>query len=285
MNVMFKRMGATNGAILAAVVLVLASCTQPPGGGGGDGGGGAASGPKGPAPTDAALRASRGPFAIRQQSGNGSGFNNGTIYSPTDTSAGPFAAIVVVPGFISNKSSIEWYGPRLASWGFVVMTINTNSPTDFPAARSQQQLAALQWLANSSPVADITQKDNWGVMGWSMGGGGSLQSRSNPNVKAAVPLAAFNVGAGGGNNKPTLIVSCASDAVAGNGNTYYAATTAEKAQLTVSGGHFCVTNSNDTIGKYSVAWMKRFLDGDTRFDQFICDRPATGTYRNTCPLG
>ena len=41
-----------------------------------------------------------------------------------------------------------------------------------------------------------------------------------------------------------------------------------------------------TIAKYSISWLKRFVDDDTRYEQFLC--PGTGgsaiqEYRDTCP--
>ncbi len=42
--------------------------------------------------------------------------------------------------------------------------------------------------------------------------------------------------------------------------------------------HFTFANNvNATISEYSVAWMKRFLDNDTRYDQFLCRLRATRT--------
>jgi hypothetical protein len=38
-----------------------------------------------------------------------------------------------------------------------------------------------------------------------------------------------------------------------------------------------------------VAWLKRYVDDDTRYDQFLCPGPSTGTqisdFRQTCPAG
>jgi hypothetical protein len=63
----------------------------------------------------------------------------------------------------------------------------------------------------------------------------------------------------------------------------------EKAQFTVSGvsGHMCVTNTPDAgIGKMTVAWMKRFVDNDTRYSSIICAGPGRGytDWKSTCPM-
>jgi hypothetical protein len=80
---------------------------------------------RGPAPTDAILEASRGPFATAQQNVSSlsvSGFGGGVIYYPTDTSQGTFGAIAISPGYSASWSTLSWLGPRIASHGFVVIT-------------------------------------------------------------------------------------------------------------------------------------------------------------------
>jgi hypothetical protein len=243
----------------------------------------------GPEPTEAMLNASRGPHAITSQRGNGSGFASGTVSYPTDQSLGKLGAIVIVPGFLSAESSISWWGPRIASWGFVAMTIGTNTVTDFPPSRASQQQAALRWLTSTSPVASRIDGTRLAAGGWSMGGGGSLDAaRSNANIKVVLPMAPWNPGSRYAYNKPTFILSCSSDAIAGNGsnsNVFYSSLTGEKAQLTISGSHFCPTTPNAAAGRLAVSWLKRFLDGDTRFSSFICDSSPGGvSYRNTCPV-
>ena len=65
----------------------------------------------------------------------------------------------------------------------------------------------------------------------------------------------------------------------------------EKAYLELNeAGHSSVTSQNTTVSTYSIAWLKRFVDDDTRYSQFICPGPAfsqNGTlpvanYLNTC---
>ncbi|WVM91918.1 hypothetical protein ULG90_19060 [Halopseudomonas pachastrellae] len=102
-----------------------------------------------------------------------SGFGGGTIHYPAGTT-GTMAAIVVIPGFVSAESSIDWWGPKLASYGFVVMTIDTNTGFDQPASRGRQINNALDYLvgqntSSSSPVRGMIDTDRLGVIGWSMG--------------------------------------------------------------------------------------------------------------------
>ncbi|NBE96733.1 alpha/beta hydrolase, partial [Nonomuraea sp. KC401] len=41
-----------------------------------------------------------------------------------------------------------------------------------------------------------------------------------------------------------------------------------------------------TMAKSMVSWLKRFVDEDTRYEQFLCPAPsglAIEEYRDTCP--
>ena len=50
--------------------------------------------------------------------------------------------------------------------------------------------------------------------------------------------------------------------------------------------HFAPNSSNTTIAKHSIAWLKLFVDNDTRYQQFVCPGPRAGLavqeYRSTC---
>ncbi|KFF95496.1 dienelactone hydrolase family protein [Streptomyces europaeiscabiei] len=253
---------------------------------------------RGPNPTEAIVTAVDGPFAtasVNVPSGSGPGFNNGTVYYPTDTSQGSFGSIVVMPGFLAGQSQIAWYGPRLASHGFVVLTLDSKAPWDPPGDRGSQLLAALDYLTTTSTVKSRIDPSRSALMGWSMGGGGTLQSAaSTPSLKAAIPLAPWDVTNVGDKVKvPTMIFGADGDRVASVDRfalpAYNAMTNApEKAFVNLKNAdHFTFAKANTTIAKYSVSWLKRFVDNDTRYDQFLCpapNDPNTVAFLNTCPL-
>ncbi|MFD0898927.1 dienelactone hydrolase family protein [Actinomadura sediminis] len=254
---------------------------------------------RGPAPTEESITADEGPFefeAIAVPAGSGDGFNRGTIYAPTDRGQGTFGAIAVSPGFVSPEAWISWYGPRLASQGFVVMTIETKTLFDQPAARGDQLLAALDYLTSGgSPVRDRVDPARLAVMGHSMGGGGTLEAaRKRTALQAAVPLAPWNLNRDwSGVRTPTMILSAQNDFIAANGvhsEPFYEGLTAapEKAYAELgNAGHMSFNTPNDVIAKYTIAWMKRYVDDDTRYERFLCPAPtgdpALVEYRDTCP--
>ncbi|MGP4022673.1 alpha/beta hydrolase family protein [Actinomadura sp. 3N407] len=255
---------------------------------------------RGPAPTERSITAERGPFDIEEidvPAGSGDGFNQGTIYAPTDLSQGTFGAIAVSPGFVSPEALIGWYGPRLASQGFVVMTLETNSLFDVPAARGEQLLAALDYLTGDSKVKDRVDSSRLAVMGHSMGGGGTLEAADDrSSLQAAIPLAPWNINGDWGNVRvPTMIIAADNDFIAPAGSMaepFFGSLTAapEKAYLELrNAGHMTFNSPHTTIAKYSIAWMKRFVDDDARYEQFLCPAPAPNgdiaAYAGTCPTG
>jgi dienelactone hydrolase len=246
----------------------------------------------GPNPTSSSLAATAGSFTVNKFTvSRPSGYGGGTVYYPGNSPAGAkLGVIAVVPGFTAYQSSINWWGPRLASWGFVVITIDTYTTSDQPDSRSRQQLAAIDQVialgnTSSSPIYNKVDGARQGVMGWSMGGGGSLIStKDRPSIKGSIPFAPWNTLANFQSvTTPTFIIACQNDAIAPvytHANDFYNnLSIPPKTFVELRGGsHSCGNSSaasgdKQIIGAKGVAWMKRYIDGDTRFTSFACANP------------
>ncbi|GGU47460.1 bis(hydroxyethyl) terephthalate hydrolase [Streptomyces lavendofoliae] len=253
---------------------------------------------RGPAPTTSSIEATRGPYAVSQTSVSSlsvTGFGGGTIYYPTTTSDGTFGAVAISPGFTGTQSSIAWLGPRLASQGFVVFTIDTITTVDQPDSRGRQLLAALDHLTQRSTVRGRIDSTRLGVMGHSMGGGGTLEAaKSRPSLQAAIPLTGWNTDKTWPELRtPTLVIGADGDTiapVATHSEPFYESlpSTLDKAYLELNNAsHFTPNTSDTTIAKYSISWLKRFIDNDTRYEQFLCPIPRPSLtieeYRGNCP--
>jgi predicted dienelactone hydrolase len=253
---------------------------------------------RGPAPTLSSIQATRGSFAVSQTSVSSltaSGFGGGDIYYPTSTSAGTFGAVAIAPGYTASRSSMAWLAPRLASQGFVVFNIDTLTRSDQPASRGRQLLAALDYLTQRSTVRTRIDASRLAVVGHSMGGGGTLEAaKSRPELQAAVPLTPWNLDKTWPEIRtPTLVIGAENDSVAGVSShaiPFYNSLPAslDKAYLELNNAsHFAPNSSNTTIAQYSISWLKRFVDDDVRYEQFLCPAPRVGTtisdYRDTCP--
>ncbi|MFD7310903.1 serine aminopeptidase domain-containing protein [Promicromonospora sp. NPDC059942] len=251
---------------------------------------------RGPDPTEASVAAALGPFDVGAaviSRAAAVGFGGGTVYYPTDTSEGTFGAVAVSPGYTGTQASIAWLGPRLASQGFVVVTIDTFTGGDSPASRGDQLLAALDQLRGTE-VADRIDPARLAVMGHSMGGGGSLEAaKDRPTLRAVVPLTPWNVDKTFPEvSAPTLVVGAERDTVARvrlHAEPMYESLPGggDKAYLELRGAAHDAPNFPDpTIARYSISWLKLYVDDDERYARFLCPAPEPdeqiSEYRSTC---
>ncbi|GAA4601236.1 dienelactone hydrolase [Actinoplanes octamycinicus] len=245
---------------------------------------------RGPDPTVASVAAQYGPFATAQITvPPGNGFNGGFIYYPTDTSH-TYGAVAIVPGYTALFANEEaWMGPRLASFGFVVIGVETNSRNDYDTARGTQLLAALDYLTNSSAVRDRVDRNRLAVIGHSMGGGGSLYAATQrPSLKAAIGLAPFKPSGNlASDTVPTMIIGGINDTTVtpsyldGLYPTLPAATPGAYLQL-ANADHLYFTRPNDIELRSQIEWLKIFVDNDARYTQFLCPsiKDTTGIARS-----
>jgi dienelactone hydrolase len=232
----------------------------------------------GSAPTAATITGN-GSFAVTSATISGqSGFGGGTVYYPT--TAGTYPVVAVMPGFLELWSAIQWMGPRLASWGFVVVGINPNSVFDFPSARATQQLAALNWAVGSAPSAVKSRADGSrrGVAGYSMGGGGTVEALADDTsglVKAGVAFAPWQTDTTWPSvTEPVFIVGGQNDTVAppaSHAIPIYNSLAGPKTYVELAGqDHDWPQSDNPTGSRALVSWFKRYLNGDTRFTPYTC---------------
>ena len=251
---------------------------------------------RGPDPTLASVAATSGPFATAQLSvPPGNGFNGGMIYYPTDTSLGTWGAVAIVPGYTALFANEEaWMGPWLASFGFVVIGVETNSTTDYDVARGTELLAALDYLTQQSPVRDRVDPTRLGVIGHSMGGGGVVYATEHrPSLKAAVALAPFSPSQTMATDTvPTMVMGGQNDTVvtpsylSGLYATLPATTQSDFIQI-AGADHVYYTHPNSVEMRILIPWIKTFIDNDTRYTQFLCptlaDPTGVSIYQPKCP--
>lgn len=251
---------------------------------------------RGPDPTVDSIEAPLGSFEIGTAvvtRAAAEGFGGGTVYYPVDTSEGTFGAVAVSPGYRSSQAAVAWLGPRLASQGFVVVTIDTLRLSDSPDRRGDQLLAALDYLRRTE-LADRIDPGRLAVMGHSMGGGGSLEAAKDyPALQAAIPLAAWNTDKSFPEvTTPTLVIGAEDDSIApvrSHSERFYESLPADgdKAYLELRDASHSVPTADSTIiARYSLSWLKRYVDDDERYAQFLCPPPVPdqliSEYRSTC---
>jgi dienelactone hydrolase len=257
--------------------------------GGVAGGEGSPSSGAGAAPTRASATGP-GPFQVTTLTTglrDGPDYGSQTLYVPSGAEP-PFAAVAIAPGYEEPESSIQAWGPFLASHGIVALTIGTNIPTDGAEERASALLDALETIKAEdrragSPLAAKLARDRLGVMGWSMGGAGTLiAAESTPSLKAAITMAAWSPGEEFSDDQvPTLLFAGSADEVSGGqAQDFFASlpSTTPKMLYEVRGGEHEIgndpQNANGEIGRYGLSWLEVFLVGDQRYRQFLEEMPT-----------
>ncbi|MGH3312490.1 MAG: alpha/beta hydrolase family protein [Streptomyces sp.] len=241
----------------------------------------------------------KGPYKVRTQTVPADDvrgdFGGGTVYYPADGSK-DYGVIAASPGLGADEAMVAPYGELLASHGFVLITFDTKTLEDSPAQRGRQLLHALDYATERSAAAGRADPERLGVLGHSMGGGGALFAASRkPEIKAAVPLTPYSqTGDWPRVSAPTLIIGGSNDDVAPpseHAEAFYDGLSGaeEKSYLELNGDHFVATPPDKLVSRQVIAWFKRFVDGNTRYDDDICPPSRAADQivesRDTCPLG
>jgi dienelactone hydrolase len=199
----------------------------------------------------------------------------------------PFAAMVIVPGFTAQRSDVAPWGEFLASHGIVSLVIDTNSTSDQPDVRSLALLDAVESLKKEnmregSAIKGQLDTMRIGLMGWSMGGGGTwISSDGHPELKVAVSLCGWIAqGVGSMTSVPSLQLAVVDDELAaGMSQPVYAAIPDSTPKMLVEwngGGHWInnsPTNKDNEVGGFGLPWIKVFLEKDERYRQFFKRMP------------
>src|SRR5699024_4597005 len=122
------------------------------------------------------------------------------------------------------------------------------------------------------------------VMGHSVAGGGTLAAAdSRPELRAAIPLTPWHLSTRWSSVQvPTLVIGAENDVTASvrtHAIPMYESldSNLDSAYLDLrNASHFAPNVSNTTLAKYSLSWLKRFVDDDLRYEQPLCPPPETG---------
>ncbi len=216
---------------------------------------------------------------------NGPDYMGATVYYPTNATP-PYMSIAIVPGFVSQPSSVEEWGPFYASHGIVTIIIGTNSLFDFPEARAVALLDALETMRQentraNSPLEGNLDVNKFAVSGWSMGGGGAQRAAVlDDSVKGVVALCPYLNSPQLNHDSPVLILSGEDDPTAPpaqHANIHYNVTpnTTDKLLFEVRNGNHSVANTpngaNGLVGKIALSWLKLYVEENDCYCPLLTD--------------
>lgn len=217
-----------------------------------------------------------------------------TLYFPANKGT-TFGGVAIAPGFTEQQENIEWWGRHLASHGFAVLTLDTNTLRDNPALRADALMAAVEVMRgensrSGSPLINKFDLERMAVMGHSMGGGGALLAAHahSDRLKAAIPFTPWLPDADfSAVGVPTLLIAGEIDRIATVADHAWPhfeslPDNIPKLYLEIKGGNHFIANSvtdnaglnpnmdvHDLLGSMAVAWLKLFMDGDEAYRDIV----------------
>ncbi len=232
-------------------------------------------------------------------------YGDATLYFPANKGE-TFGGVAIAPGFTELQENISWWGQHLASHGFAVLTLDTNSPRDNPALRAEALMAAVEIIRgensrDGSPLRGKIDVARMAIMGHSMGGGGTLLAANahSDQLKAAIPFtpwlpdADFSAVA-----VPTLVIAGEIDTIAAAADHAWPhfqtlPDNIPKMYLEIKGGNHFIANSvtdnarlapnidvHDLVGSISVAWLKLFVNEEEAYRELVFgEMPAADSER------
>lgn len=209
-----------------------------------------------------------------------------TIYYPMETDA-LISGVSIAPGYTQSQRHINWWGSRLATHGYAVLVLDTNTPEDGPEARAAALEAGIEVLREEggregSPLHGRIDARRMAVMGHSMGGGGALAAAQDNSARlaAAIPFTPwFPDGDFSNMEVPTMIIAAAADRIAPvdeHAWPFFQSLPEQtpRAYLEIADGNHFIGNNmspqwHPLLGRYAIAWLKIHMDGDERYRRFI----------------
>ena len=231
---------------------------------------------------------------------NGPDYFGAALYYPTDA-MGPLPSIAIVPGFLTYASSVEAWGPYLASYGIVTMIIGTNYLSDYPEERADALLDALETIRQEnsrqqSPLNGNLDINRFSVGGWSMGGGGAqLAAMIDPTIKAIMAICPwldnYSLNPADLNHDiPVLIFSGEYDNIAppsAHANIHYSYTpmSTPKLLFEIENGDHTIANNpsggGGDVGEVANAWLQTYLVGDDSYCSQLLEVPSSASEYTT----
>lgn len=220
-----------------------------------------------------------------QPTGTNAGYQSIIIYYPSNLTTSLLPATTLSGGYTNTKESMSWLGQLLASHGIVTAVYTpTNTNTTDATVWSNGHKAAYQTLINESnktgvPIAGRIDSTRIGLMGYSMGGAGTILASNalGSKIKAIVTFCAYNPTTPT-NGVPSLFITGNNDTVASPASVLAAFNNLKTSQPKAFAkfaplSHLDIPNggrNHAILSRYTVAWAQVFL----------ANNPAYSTYLN-----
>ncbi len=236
----------------------------------------------------------KGPYPVKSYTEglDDSAYSSAIIYYPASEPKNgrkTFPATTLSGGYGNTKEQMVWIAEHLASHGIIVQifTPTTAMSTD-PTIWSTGHLGSIKKMKSeaendSSPINGLVDTESMGIMGFSMGGAGTIlaSNANDKSVKAAIALCPYQP-------KPLtsgvsmLFVTGTADVVAVPANVEKAYNSSEsdapKALLNLTGmTHQGITGNGSykrQLSRYLTTWYKVYLSSNLGYHTYLAGEEA-----------
>jgi dienelactone hydrolase len=203
------------------------------------------------------------------------------VYYPCDIDTlDKVHSTTLTSGMGGSKENMYWLADPIAAEGMVAITVSAaNNMAVSGYERAHKSGVAILQDENADPTSPLYGKiDSYGVMGYSMGGGGSVNAATDlgDEVETCIALAPYTPNPGANHSAATLILTGTADTVAPaymGENAYRELDYIDArgyASMRGAGHMFWANNSSPgTADDYIVAWLKYFGEEDTTYGATI----------------
>ncbi|MGD9211344.1 MAG: hypothetical protein PVI90_11235 [Desulfobacteraceae bacterium] len=191
-------------------------------------------------------------------------------------------ATTLTSGMTGSKENMYWLAQPIADAGMVVVTVSaTDNMTVEGYETAQKTGHGILMEENDNHNSPIYGKiGNYGLMGYSKGGGGAINAASDldTQVKSCIALAPWGANKQKNMRAATLILTGTADTItpATMGLSYYhGLPDISKAYGSVeNGSHFFWVSNNDSgeIEDLIIGWLKYYLEDDESYLSDIQNR-------------
>lgn len=221
-----------------------------------------------------------------------SAYRSAFIVYPCETSDGPFPALTFTGGITNVKEQVAWLADHVVTYGFILIVMTpTNNMSVTTDVWENAMLGGLEMLESennrpSSPIYNLVDMNRLGIMGFSMGGGGTLKAADTVGnkIKTALSLAPHespvNPSMYTNISVPTVVTTGTKDSICPR-NSVKAIfdclpNDIERLFVNFTDAHHVDwmdflgdETTQDRFKTFIVSWLKYYLTGDSSYETYL----------------
>lgn len=218
---------------------------------------------------------------------NNDGYSSARVSYPCDLEDDRYPSTTLTGGFINTKENMYWLADHLTTHGIVVIAMTPTNRLGQPPIWKNAHIAGFQQLAaeninTSSPIYNKLDISKRNIMGFSMGGGGTLLASAelgseHTSTIALAPWLGSHEPDYTAMNTPTLILGSENDSTAPNHKLFY-----DNLPINITRGiaEFSDSTHGDWYGTSNpdkkaqfkalvTAWLKLYTDNDISAESYF----------------